>query len=269
MSSHKKTILVVDDNRTFSLYLAILLKRMGFNVTTAENGMEALRLIKMSLPDLVIMDVNMPVLSGLETLASIRADESISRVPVFLVSAETDEETVRKCEQAGSDAFLPKPVPMSELHDLMQEFVFTRTGFKRRYLRVHSKLKVMLLKDGAAKEMNTESLSEGGVYLGTDNPLPVGTHVDVVLPINGDTFRLRGTVIYTRGRFDDKIPIPSGMAVEFEDVSTREARSLCILVSELMTGDMAGTGGDKMIKMSGVADPCSKIKTRSDRSGSS
>lgn len=268
MSSHKKTILVVDDNRTFSLYLAILLKRMGFNVTTAENGMEALQLIKMSLPDLVVMDVNMPVLNGLETLASIRADESICKVPVFMVSAETDEEIIRRCEKAGSDGFLPKPVPMNELHELMQEFVFSSTGFKRKHLRVHTRLRVMLFKDGAAQELNTETVSEGGLYLNMENPMPVGTAVEVALPTDGEPFRLKGTVIYQRGRYDDKIPIPAGMAVEFTDVSAKESRSLCGLVSDLMTADMTGTGGESMINMKGGGDPCLKRKPQGRRGGS-
>jgi uncharacterized protein (TIGR02266 family) len=238
--SRKKTILLVDDNRTFVLYLGILLKRMGFNVVSAENGAQALDLIKKVHPDLVLLDINMPALGDVETIEKIRSDMEICEVPVIMLTGEPDERKILECTVAGCNGFLPKPVPMDELHNYLQDFVYGSRGARRKHMRVQADLKVMVLKDGAARELRTDTLSEGGVYIKTESPYSVGSEVEVGLPVEGlNPLKLRGSVIYVRGRYDEKTTVPPGMAIEFKGVTDAECAVLGRLVSDQMAGDMA------------------------------
>ena len=68
MTSRKKSILIADDSETFVMYSSILLKRLGFDVIPVENGAEALKLIKVMEPTLVMLDIHIPVMDGLTTL---------------------------------------------------------------------------------------------------------------------------------------------------------------------------------------------------------
>jgi len=238
--SRKKTIMLVDDNKTFVLYLGILLKRMGFNVVSVDNGAQALKLIGQVRPDLVLLDIYMPGLSGLETLEKIRADLSICEVPVIMITGESDEKKRLECTAAGCNGFLVKPIHMDELHNYLQDFVYGSRGVRRRHMRVQTDMKVMVFKGGAARELHADTLSEGGVYLRTESPYTVGSEVEVTLPLgDSDTLKVNGSVIYIRGRLDDRTSVPPGMAVEFNAVTESESAAIGRLVSNQMAGDMA------------------------------
>jgi len=246
--SRKKTIMLVDDNKTFVLYLGILLKRMGFNVVSVDNGAQALKLIGQTMPDLVLLDIYMPGLSGIETLKKIRADMSICEVPVIMISGDSDENKRLECTSAGCNGFLVKPIHMDELHDYMQDFVYGSRGVRRKHMRVQTDMKVMVFKGGAARELHADTLSEGGVYLRTESPYTVGSEVEVSLPLgNSDALKVNGSVIYVRGRLDEKTKVPPGMAVEFNAVSEADTAVIGRLVSDQMAGDMAA--GAAMIYM--------------------
>ena len=74
MKNEKKKVLIADDNKSFLMYMAILLKRMGFHVMLADNGVETVKLIKLMQPDLVLLDNMMPRLDGISVLRLIRSD---------------------------------------------------------------------------------------------------------------------------------------------------------------------------------------------------
>jgi len=115
----RRRVLVVDDGEGNRALLAAMLDEYGFDCDEAENGLEALRSAARSKPDLVLMDLNMPVLDGLETTRLIRMIEPLKDVPVIVISANVAEDSAALCVAAGSDAFLTKPVGQSELLRVM------------------------------------------------------------------------------------------------------------------------------------------------------
>ncbi len=249
MSFTKKTILVVDSSKTFILYMGIMLKRMGFNVVPADGCAEALNLMKIVTPDLVVMDSFLPSTDGFDTLRRIRRDEHVKDVPVVIMMARADADFERRCSEAGCNGYLPKPVPMDLLHDHIQEFIFSPLGFRRRHLRVQAEIKLFLTWDDVAREYRTETVSEGGVYLKTDSPFKVGKKVGVTIQHKSGKLSLEGVVIYTKGATDDKAGIPPGMAVEFKNVSARDALVLNRFVSELIAGDITDVSGRTVLTM--------------------
>lgn len=103
-------ILVVDDDKTTRKILGIYLKSKGYKVEYAENGLEAMEKLGTESINLVMTDLNMPYMDGLELTRAIRASEELRHVPILMVTTEADEEEKQKALAAGANGYLVKPV---------------------------------------------------------------------------------------------------------------------------------------------------------------
>ncbi|WP_436530897.1 SpoIIE family protein phosphatase [Actinoplanes sp. HUAS TT8] len=108
-------IVVADDNADMRDYLTRLLRSAGHRVTTAADGREALDAVRAEAPDLVVSDVMMPRMTGLELVAALRGDTRTAGVPVLLLSARAGEEASIEGLEAGADDYLFKPFSAAEL----------------------------------------------------------------------------------------------------------------------------------------------------------
>jgi PAS domain S-box-containing protein len=108
-------VLIADDNADMREYLTNLLRTSGYQVTGVDDGQQALEAIRSQLPDLVISDVMMPGLDGLQLLAALRRDPRTAAVPVLLLSARAGQEASIEGLQAGADDYLVKPFAAAEL----------------------------------------------------------------------------------------------------------------------------------------------------------
>ncbi|USX24934.1 ATP-binding protein [Oxalobacteraceae bacterium OTU3CINTB1] len=106
----RKTLLVVDDVATNRAFLRDLLGPLGFRMQEADNGAAALRQAKIDPPDLVLMDMVMPDMDGIETTRRLRAEPGTASTPVLIISASSTPEEGQRAIAAGADAFLSKPV---------------------------------------------------------------------------------------------------------------------------------------------------------------
>jgi len=104
-----RKVLIADDDITNRLVLQGFLNKHGFTVLHAENGSEAIEIFRSEQPDLVLMDVMMPVMDGYEATLKIKAECNDKFVPVIFLTAMTDEEALAKCIESGGDDFLTKP----------------------------------------------------------------------------------------------------------------------------------------------------------------
>lgn len=111
----RRRILLIEDNADAREALALLLENHGYAVQTAENGARALEQACRQTPDLVITDVEMPELSGLDVIAEFRRLPALAGVPVIVVSAHHDVQARIAGFDLGADDFLPKPVHVDEL----------------------------------------------------------------------------------------------------------------------------------------------------------
>ena len=108
-------ILVVDDSRDVRQLWKVWLSFWGFDVEEAENGCEAIRKAWDARPDVILMDVAMPVLDGIRATALLKADSRTARVPVLAMSANVFPPTPQDALNAGCDVFVPKPVDPDDL----------------------------------------------------------------------------------------------------------------------------------------------------------
>lgn len=103
-------ILVVDDSSTNRKVLHIHLVKLGFEVIEAVNGLEALEVMSNDLPDLVLLDVMMPVMNGLDCCRQIKAGSDTRHIPVFFITSLNDRDSMLKGIEAGADDFIHRPI---------------------------------------------------------------------------------------------------------------------------------------------------------------
>jgi CheY-like chemotaxis protein len=116
-------VLLVEDHPINQMMMSTVLKRAGHSVTIAANGELAVEQFSTSAWDLILMDVQMPVMGGLEATQLIRAKEAAGqRTPIIGVTANAREEDKDQCIEAGMDAHLPKPVVVGNLLALIERF---------------------------------------------------------------------------------------------------------------------------------------------------
>ena len=116
-----KTVLVVEDYADSRFMMARLLEMSGYRVLEASNGREAVQVAEGECPDVVLMDLQMPVLDGFTATSIIRRIESTCRVPVIAVSAQSSEDYIAAARRVGCDHFVTKPVDFDLLLDLVRE----------------------------------------------------------------------------------------------------------------------------------------------------
>ena len=113
--SHK--ILIADDEPNIVISLEFLMKREGHEVLVARDGVQALETIRRERPDLVLLDVMMPGMSGFEVCQAVRGDESLAGVRIVMLTARGRDTDLAKGTALGADAYVTKPFSTRELAD--------------------------------------------------------------------------------------------------------------------------------------------------------
>jgi len=116
-------ILIVDDSRVMRKLIINILHNNEFNCIEAENGIEALEKIVVNDVDLIIADLNMPKMTGLELVNTIRSSTVYSKIPIIMLTTEKNEIERQKCLEAGANVYLIKPLPAEELKDNIKELI--------------------------------------------------------------------------------------------------------------------------------------------------
>jgi CheY-like chemotaxis protein len=116
-------VLVVDDSIDSLTAISLYLQQNGYRVATASNGQEAITVAGLTKPDLIVMDLAMPGMDGLESVRQIRQDESLKEIPVIALTAFSTEGFRRAAHDTGFNGYLTKPVDFSRLHDLIGRLI--------------------------------------------------------------------------------------------------------------------------------------------------
>ncbi|MGE4294521.1 MAG: response regulator [Campylobacterales bacterium] len=115
------TILLVEDNELNSDMLSRRLIRRGYGVLLAEDGEAGVKMAKAHQPDLILMDMSLPILDGWEATRLIKADESTRAIPVIALTAHAMPEDRERAKEVGCDDFEPKPVDLNHLVSLIEQ----------------------------------------------------------------------------------------------------------------------------------------------------
>lgn len=117
------TVLIVEDNELNMKLFHDLLEAQGYNILQTRDGMEALRMARQHKPDLILMDIQLPEVSGLEVTKWIKEDDDLKAIPIIAVTAfamKGDEEKIR---EGGCEAYIAKPISVSSFLATVEKFL--------------------------------------------------------------------------------------------------------------------------------------------------
>lgn len=118
-----KTILIVEDNELNMKLFRDLLEAQGYGILQTRDGMQALELARKERPDLIVMDIQLPQVSGLEVTKWIKADDDLKHIPVVAVTAfamKGDEEKIR---EGGCEAYVAKPISVKDFLSTIEKYL--------------------------------------------------------------------------------------------------------------------------------------------------
>lgn len=121
-------ILIADDNELNREMLGKRLAKKGFDVVLAENGVEACDKARSESPELILMDMNMPLKTGWEATSELKADAATQSIPVIALTAASEQEDIDKAMNAGCDGYQSKPVKLAELIEKMNSHLESGPG---------------------------------------------------------------------------------------------------------------------------------------------
>ena len=116
----QKTVLIVEDEEDAAELFAEMMRISGFRVLKISKSKPAISMMNEDKPDLVLLDIMMPDVSGLDILREMRQDAKLSDIPVILVTAKSMPADIKKGMQAGASTYLTKPVGFQELKDAVE-----------------------------------------------------------------------------------------------------------------------------------------------------
>ena len=118
-----KRILVVDDEPDILKMVKFRLEKEGYEVATAVDGQKALDSIKAERPDLVFLDLRLPVMDGYEVCTTLKADENLKQIPIIFLTASVVSNIAEKVKQFNADGYLIKPFDPIKLLETVKKFI--------------------------------------------------------------------------------------------------------------------------------------------------
>lgn len=238
MEREKRAVLMVDSSSSMLFYLGMLLTRLGYVVSTTKTAEEALRMMDEDMPTLVISEVTLPRMNGINLLRRIKDAPRLKMVPVIILTSETDPGLKDTCLRAGCEAYLNKPVEPDVLYRAIQR---ATEETPRQYIRLSTSLKVVV-GDGTAMGGNQRTeyataISEGGLYVRTLYPQPRDTLTPVSVFIHEREIRTKAVVLYSFSIGEGPFKEP-GMGLKFTSIAEDDQRCIRDFIKEQLTRDI-------------------------------
>lgn len=221
------TILLADDDPSVSQFVDVILKQAGYTVVRAGDGVEAIERVRQAPPDLILLDILMPRLDGLEVLRSLRRNPHTSQIPVIMLTQKGDVEDRLKGLESGADDYVPKPFVPQELlvrvHALLRRSEKVRAlgplmGVLGDWFSVQG-IEQLGHELETAREIQFRLLPPALPSLGG---IQIGAALEPTKSVGGDFF--------------DYIPMPGGVGFAVGDVSGKgiPAALLMVMVRSLL-----------------------------------
>lgn len=224
-----------DPRQLFSL--AILLQRFAYHICTARSGTETMDITKVAIPSLVITELDLEGMSGLDLLRALRSGDTTASVPVIALARDRDPETRQRCLRGGFAACLTMPVAPDELYRAVQ---FALEPTPRTNIRVPIRIPVTVngeLLDCGGGEC-ASVLSEHGMYIRTLRPAAVNDQLSLSLQVKDRAVAAEAVVLYSHGLGEGPYGEP-GMGMKFTRIDERDQKHIRQFILEEITRGIA------------------------------
>jgi len=121
--SRDRTILIVEDSDDARYFMRLALEQRGYLITEAENGEKAVEIAQRERPDIILMDLSLPILDGIAATEKIRATAGLGGIPIIAVTAHQETDFREGAKAAGFDAYVTKPIDIDFLGDLIERLL--------------------------------------------------------------------------------------------------------------------------------------------------
>ena len=115
MKPGKDRVLIVEDSSTIAAIVKHYMELEGFDVLVASDGVSGLETARRERPGLIVTDMNLPGMDGMDMVRALRADKPVQHMPIFMLTSDASAETERRAREVGVDDYLVKPVPPKNL----------------------------------------------------------------------------------------------------------------------------------------------------------
>jgi CheY-like chemotaxis protein len=239
-----RLIVLVDGESSQLHYMSVLLQRLEYNIHTTKNAEDALDIIDVAHPSLVLTEITLSGMDGLELLKKIKRNPGTYAIPVFILTALKDSAIKDACLREGCNAFFQKPIDPDVLYAAIQKATETTP---RQYIRLNTCLNVIV---GAEKDSSTvigdfvSALSENGMYISSAKPKPVGLQVPITIFLEDKKIDVEGMVLYSFERGKGPLRTP-GMGIKFVRIKPEDQRQIKLFIGREITKGltMAPVGG--------------------------
>ncbi len=240
--SGQKIILVVGGDCSKQFFTCVLLQRLKYHVFPVKSAEEALMIIKLTIPFLIITDIALPQMNGIELLQGIKQNPYTKGVPVLIYTSSDSPLYRQSCEQAGCAAYITHPADHNQLYEAVQKATEPRSRTPRRFVRLTTSLDVIVegavLAEGGEKKEKVTAISEHGMFVSSQNPLPQGFTSSFTLFLDRSLawgIRLEGKVVYSVSGCDQGKTV--GMGVKFTQIRPEDRESIRhFIAKKLMEG---------------------------------
>ncbi len=222
----KRFLVVVDGDYAYLYYMSILLQRLEYNIYTVKTAEDALDVMGIVQPALILTEISLGGMDGVQLLKKMKRHPQAFPVPVIVLTSSNDQAVKATCLQEGCAAYLQKPVEPDVLYAAIQKATESQP---RQYIRLHTSLNVIVGDDKAGQYAGRgdyiTALSEHGMFISTLKPAPSGIQIPAVILLEDSKIRVEGVVLYSFQR--DKSPMKTpGMGIEFVSISRKDQNAI-------------------------------------------
>ncbi len=202
------------------LSLELLLQRFEYEVFSAHTASEALERISTKRPALIITDLVLPGMSGMDLFRLLKQDLRTAFIPVVFIIPPSDVASDRLCRESGAKACISKPIQAEELFRIVQELIEPKP---RAGIRIDTRLPVSLnnVRLDCPEGACDVDLSENGMYVSTREPFPQNKRLTVQIAIKDRTISATAAVLHSHSPADGKRQEP-GMGLKFITISPQD-----------------------------------------------
>lgn len=217
-------ILLVDDVAFFRDVMHDYFRKSPVRTFFAANGQEAIDAALHDWPDLIFMDVAMPVMNGIEACRKFKANPHLAKIPVILIFTPDRDATEEEVKASGCDAYLKKPFGREEFLNLGHRYLY---HIERRERRVPCQVPVDFVISGKSCQARSVDLSRHGIYIEFREEIPPQKLIEAsfILPtISPHRVQVKGKVAWVNQGFPRKnLSIPQGFGIEIHSIDMESA----------------------------------------------
>jgi CheY-like chemotaxis protein/Tfp pilus assembly protein PilZ len=242
----KHLVVIVDGEGAHRYYTSMLLQRLDYNIHISNNAEDALKVIGALEPALVLTEISLTGMNGLELLKTIKRNPQTLKIPVVILTSSKDQAVKRVCLEEGCSAYLHKPVDTDVLYAAIQKATEAEL---RKFIRLQTHLNVMVGDDkatnGSVISDYISALSEQGMFVSTSQPKPVGLQIPITIFLEDAKIMVEGMVLYSFTHEEGPLKT-SGMGIKFVRITPEDQRLIKTFIKKEITkgltmGQLGGT----------------------------